>query len=174
VGNVPDGTTCCGQIAAGHCGAPFNGTCSAGTCSNINSCGNGVVELALGESCDDGNTVTGDGCDATCHVETSTLRVGCYTLVNNPPFIASVDVFYAGPIDVAGNTTDFFDSTDGTCSGGAIPDHRDGIIAAANMAAAQSKCDALAGAGAFVLDLGAPTGFRPSAPGLWFCAAPPN
>jgi cysteine-rich repeat protein len=69
VGNAPDGATCCGLIAAGHCGAPFNGTCSAGTCSNINSCGDGVVELALGESCDDGNTVNGDGCDATCHVE---------------------------------------------------------------------------------------------------------
>ncbi|HEX4422173.1 MAG TPA: hypothetical protein VH165_29880, partial [Kofleriaceae bacterium] len=28
-----------------------------------------MVELALGESCDDGNAVSGDGCDATCHVE---------------------------------------------------------------------------------------------------------
>ncbi len=30
-------------------------------------CGNGVVES--GEECDDGNTMDGDGCDATCHVE---------------------------------------------------------------------------------------------------------
>lgn len=31
------------------------------------TCGNGVVEA--GETCDDGNTVTGDGCSATCKTE---------------------------------------------------------------------------------------------------------
>src|SRR5262249_42639844 len=29
----------------------------------------GLVQFGLGESCDDGNHVDGDGCDATCHVE---------------------------------------------------------------------------------------------------------
>ncbi len=32
-------------------------------------CGNGVLEA--GEECDDGNTQNGDGCDATCHLETA-------------------------------------------------------------------------------------------------------
>jgi cysteine-rich repeat protein len=43
--------------------------CSAGECTNINACGDGFIELALGESCDDGNTADGDGCDSHCHVE---------------------------------------------------------------------------------------------------------
>ena len=30
-------------------------------------CGNGIVEA--GETCDDGNTTSGDCCDATCHIE---------------------------------------------------------------------------------------------------------
>jgi cysteine-rich repeat protein len=33
------------------------------------SCGNGMVERAMGEECDDGNTTAGDGCSATCRVE---------------------------------------------------------------------------------------------------------
>src|SRR5437868_558859 len=32
-------------------------------------CGDGVVEAALGEQCDDGNSRPGDGCSGTCHVE---------------------------------------------------------------------------------------------------------
>jgi cysteine-rich repeat protein len=67
--NAPDGASCCGILPADRCGGPFHGTCEAGACTNINACGDGLVELALGESCDDGNTVDGDGCDAHCHVE---------------------------------------------------------------------------------------------------------
>ena len=33
-------------------------------------CGNGLVDAAAGETCDDGNTTPGDGCDANCQVET--------------------------------------------------------------------------------------------------------
>lgn len=102
------------------------------------------------------------------------LPIGCYTLVNNPPSIASVDVFYMGPIDTVGNTTDFFDSTNGTCSGTGIFNPFDAIIAAGNATDAQTKCNALVGAAGFVLDLGAPTGFLPSEPGFWYCAAPPQ
>src|SRR5262249_40932971 len=29
-------------------------------------CGDGVIDLGLGETCDDGNTVSGDGCAQTC------------------------------------------------------------------------------------------------------------
>jgi cysteine-rich repeat protein len=32
-------------------------------------CGNGTVDLSAGETCDDGNTVDGDGCDSMCQVE---------------------------------------------------------------------------------------------------------
>ena len=38
--------------------------CSA-TC-RLESCGNGIVDIALGEACDDGNNTDGDGCSADC------------------------------------------------------------------------------------------------------------
>lgn len=34
-----------------------------------NICGNAVLETAIGETCDDGNTTAGDGCSATCTFE---------------------------------------------------------------------------------------------------------
>lgn len=100
------------------------------------------------------------------------LPIGCYTLVNNPPAVATVDAFYMGPIDTLGNTTFFFDSTNGTCSGTATFDPFDALIAAANLTDAQTKCTALVGSAGTVFDLGAPTGFLPSKPGFWFCVAP--
>ncbi|HJL18408.1 MAG TPA: DUF4215 domain-containing protein [Sandaracinaceae bacterium LLY-WYZ-13_1] len=33
------------------------------------SCGNGSIEPSAGEECDDGNTVSFDGCDSSCHVD---------------------------------------------------------------------------------------------------------
>ena len=33
-------------------------------------CGDGKIDPALGEACDDGNTRAGDGCAADCHIET--------------------------------------------------------------------------------------------------------
>lgn len=41
---------------------------TAGSGSVIILCGNGTVEGI--ETCDDGNTATGDGCDNTCTIET--------------------------------------------------------------------------------------------------------
>lgn len=67
--NAPDGMSCCGTLSAGRCTAAFHGTCQAGACTNLTACGDGVIEFALGESCDDGNQTSGDGCDAKCHVE---------------------------------------------------------------------------------------------------------
>lgn len=116
--------------------------------------------------------IFGPNCTPTTAPPTE-LAIGCYTLVNNPPFIASVDLLYSGPIDILGNVTAFFDSTDGTCSGTGRADPFDGVISAADATEAQSKCNALAGGVGFVSDLGAPTGFRPSAPGFWLCSAPP-
>lgn len=45
-------------------------TCNA-TCSGYGTyCGDSIIQSVDGETCDDGNTVTGDGCDAYCQVET--------------------------------------------------------------------------------------------------------
>jgi cysteine-rich repeat protein len=97
--NAPDGTSCCGPIPSDRCGAEFHGSCEAGTCTNFNACGDGFIELALGESCDDGNTAGGDGCDATCHVEpfetTAPVKISgdlaCTTAVANAARKIAVD-----------------------------------------------------------------------------------
>lgn len=49
---------------------------SSGTVENVSApvCGNSVVET--GETCDDGNTNSGDGCSSTCATETSTGTPG--------------------------------------------------------------------------------------------------
>ena len=39
--------------------------CSA-TCISDETCGNGIVDTAVGEACDDGNNIHGDGCQADC------------------------------------------------------------------------------------------------------------
>jgi cysteine-rich repeat protein len=41
------------------------GTCSGGACHPV-ACGNGIVDSAYGEVCDDGNQISGDGCSADC------------------------------------------------------------------------------------------------------------
>jgi cysteine-rich repeat protein len=35
-------------------------------CTYRPSCGNGVVDKEDGETCDDGNTISGDGCSSFC------------------------------------------------------------------------------------------------------------
>lgn len=99
VANAPDGQVCCGILPAERCTGPFHGTCSAGVCANINACGNGFIELELGESCDDGNTESGDGCDSSCHVEpfetTEPVKISgdlsCTTAVANAARKIAVD-----------------------------------------------------------------------------------
>ncbi|XXF75415.1 hypothetical protein P2318_20350 [Myxococcaceae bacterium GXIMD 01537] len=97
--NAPDGASCCGSLPAERCVGAFHGTCQAGACTNINACGDGIVDLAFGESCDDGNTVDGDGCDAHCHVEpfetTGPVKISgeltCTTAVANAARKIAVD-----------------------------------------------------------------------------------
>ncbi len=60
VGNGGDG-------AGGGCD-PFTGLgCGAGGASDyVAACSNGIIDLASGEVCDDGNADSGDGCTANC------------------------------------------------------------------------------------------------------------
>ncbi|WP_083682736.1 DUF4215 domain-containing protein [Archangium sp. Cb G35] len=73
-GNLSGGDTCSprclwdvGQActASGVCDGVCNPTTN--TCALTNVCGNGFVEGS--ESCDDGNTASGDGCGSTCASE---------------------------------------------------------------------------------------------------------
>lgn len=40
-------------------------------------CGDGILTTAIGETCDDGNTVPGDGCSAACTIETCPANNAC-------------------------------------------------------------------------------------------------
>src|SRR5262249_15363686 len=67
-----------------------HGICLNGICVP-EGCGNGVVEAMLGEICDDGNTVAGDGCSPDCKSLWSPMNFGS----------ASLDgVWGSGPADV--------------------------------------------------------------------------
>ena len=61
-----NGTNGNGGVDGGSNGSGSNGSDSA-------TCGNGVVDP--GEQCDDGNTVSGDGCSSTCQLEGSAGQV---------------------------------------------------------------------------------------------------
>ena len=39
-------------------------------------CGNGIIETAAGEQCDDRNTANGDGCSSTCQIESGWTCTG--------------------------------------------------------------------------------------------------
>ena len=71
-----------------------NATCAPGACASISRCGDGVLNVLLGEECDDGNNTNGDGCSSNCKNEgrccnlanddscTNTLEAGCYGSFN--------------------------------------------------------------------------------------------
>lgn len=108
--------------------------------------------------------IFGDNCAPTV-APPPEMPVGCYTI----PVEGGGDLFYAGPMDTLGNFTGFPDNINGTCSGTAVPQPSEGIIAAANATDAQSKCQALGGptSQVSVIDL---TGLLvPSEPGVWVC-----
>jgi len=52
-----------------------NGTIDTSSSSGSSLCGNGVIDLIEGETCDDTNTFIGDGCSDTCQIETFTIDI---------------------------------------------------------------------------------------------------
>jgi fibro-slime domain-containing protein len=62
-GGSPSGTGAGGDLIIGpvslDAGPPVTGR----------ACGNGVVDTSQGETCDDGNSLSGDGCNAICQIE---------------------------------------------------------------------------------------------------------
>jgi cysteine-rich repeat protein len=74
-----------GQIAFA---ATASGDGCTANCRSNETCGNGVIDEHIGEACDDGNVLAGDGCDATCQFEscsfTSGPALGTRTFSLNP------------------------------------------------------------------------------------------
>jgi cysteine-rich repeat protein len=70
-GNIKSGDGCNPSCAVepGWTCTKMTGATSVCTlaCNSITTCGNGIIET--GEACDDGNTNSGDGCNACCQIE---------------------------------------------------------------------------------------------------------
>ena len=48
---------------------PVSGDGCSANCRSNETCGNGVIDTVTGETCDDGDTAAGDGCDGSCQLE---------------------------------------------------------------------------------------------------------
>jgi len=87
--DVPNKTSCGGTS---YC---FTGVCTAG------KCGDTILTPALGEQCDDGNVVGGDGCSALCIIEDTACadgtREGTLDKITYPK-IAQCDGSWTGSI----------------------------------------------------------------------------
>lgn len=84
-------------------------------------CGNLIVEA--GEECDDGNTVDGDDCSATCQLETCTTHADC----NDGLFCNGVEICLSGSCQ-AGTFVDCSGS-DTACGTGACDEASNSCIA---------------------------------------------
>jgi cysteine-rich repeat protein len=89
-------------------GATIDANCVASITNGLpaqvpNVCGNGVIEAGNNETCDDGNTRNGDGCPASCHVDTCTPTATAFgahvTWAGGPPSttIAGLSIFVDYP-----------------------------------------------------------------------------
>ena len=93
----PNGTPCDDGMS---CTVPD--TCVAGACTgNADICGDGTTQGSCGEQCDDGNTAGGDGCSATCQLESTpgcnpTPDAGC----RRPVVAAAASIFLRDPFGV--------------------------------------------------------------------------
>ena len=90
-------------------------------------CGNGMLEPTLGEACDDGNNVAGDGCSPFCTLESSTTDEVCDDGVDNDengqtdcddPACAGDDACVPGAACGDGTVDDGEECDDGNTDGG--------------------------------------------------------
>jgi cysteine-rich repeat protein len=96
--------------------------CTASTATfMVTRCGNGITET--GETCDDGNTMSGDGCSATCTSEGTADLVE--TSVSNPPATANLNTSFSvtdtaqnNGTNAGASTTRYYLSLDTNRSGG--------------------------------------------------------
>jgi cysteine-rich repeat protein len=100
-------------------------------------CGDGHVNLNNDEECDDGNTMDGDGCSATCQFEPSAPELDDCSVVDSlPGHSVGPGVTFIPAMDLE-TTLGAGDSGTGSCmglGGGAIPapDHTYKIVPTAN------------------------------------------
>ena len=107
-------------------------------------CGNGAIEVAFGEQCDDGNTNNGDCCDSSCHYEATGSPCpadgdACTDDVCDGN--GGCGTFNTAPCDDLDFCTenDACDGT-GTCAGGPPPNCNDGNRCSQDSCNSSSGC----------------------------------
>jgi cysteine-rich repeat protein len=98
-----------------------NNCAAAASTIQVTVCGNSVIEA--GEGCDDGNAIGGDGCSATCQIETPADLIE--SAITDPPssitvggtFNVTETVTNQGQGPAGASQTSFYLSTDRTKSG---------------------------------------------------------
>src|SRR5690606_34978617 len=94
-----DGCSTSCRVEPGYdCGAAEPSVC-------VSTCGDGVVASG-DETCDDSNTMAGDGCGATCRIEVSitTPAEGTRTADSTPTFTGTADPGASVVVSVGGTT----------------------------------------------------------------------
>jgi cysteine-rich repeat protein len=103
-------------MMGGDAGADGGGT-DGGDGGMMPVCGDGIVDGT--EQCDDGNTMNGDGCSSTCHIENGFLCSGmpshCTCTMNAFIDCSGMSAVYC---NAAGNGTMSFPCGAGGCIGG--------------------------------------------------------
>ncbi len=135
-GSCDDGNACTG-----------NDTCTAGTCTGESLCGNGALDAACGETCDDGNTAVADGCSPACLPDTLPGR-------GKKPCL--LELAFGRPVrDAAGAVTSPQTCTDGdpSCDDDPTPDMC-GFVVAACLGRSTSSCAAVTGVAPAVVSPG--------------------
>jgi hypothetical protein len=106
-----DCTSCAEDCGECECG---DGTCNGeescdtcpDDCTNCDPyCGDGVVDVDLGEECDDGNTAPDDGCDEECKIEPQGVDPGTIVITEIMKNPEAVD-------DVAGEWFELYNTGD--------------------------------------------------------------
>ncbi len=113
-GNTATEACAYGQTSCMVCAADC--TSQAGATS---FCGDGTIDSANGESCEDGNTVAGDGCSATCTLE---CQPATFTVSGSAPecwcsaTVSTTTVTVAGYAEVITNTSTSLNAGCNSCA----------------------------------------------------------
>jgi hypothetical protein len=115
--------------------------------------------------------VAGLGLAACASTPPDPFPVGCYDYA--PGSGSQVDLQYLGPIDTV-NNAQFTFSTDGTCSGGTDPSFARTVVRAADLTAANARCQSLVHSNA-IYQLNQPSiaDYESAPSDVWFCPGGP-
>ena len=115
--------------------------CQSGVCVVKPYCGDKIVQLSLGEECDDGNTKSGVGCDATCHMEVKPTADGTLLIAEIQVNPDAVDDVLGEWLELYNPTTKAIDLTGWKLSDATGDLHTIGAACGDGLTEAGEECD---------------------------------